>query len=254
MLLRSHSLASFSHALTRDVVFVATGTRRAVLLDWSLPFAALDNFLTLCFDCHPLFSPLRLLCVSTPSSLDPAVFLINSPTFLQAGVSAPVLVDIDPSLPGPRLLPSPSSDALIAELRLCLSRVSAQLSSSPCQRLDISVPSSLPLPTLCGFLLSYPVVYTFSSALGPDPAPLPQTNSLSSHPLRLHSVYVHPTTHLQSLCPSLALPSHLCLSYTVPRDVVDDGQAQWTTPALDPHLFSHFSCAVTNVSVPHVSV
>ena len=244
VLLRRHRLASFSHALLRDVVFVATGARRAALLDFALPDDAVDASLAACHAADPaLFAPLRCLCIPDASSASPATFLISRTAFLRADpLCSPPIVDVDPSLASPQPLPASLYSASIDRLQLFTTQLSIALSppTSSSLRITLPPPPSLPLPTVCGFLLAYPVLYSLSSACCSASAPLPTTNCLSSQPLLLHSLSIHPSDKLRSLSPSFALPTYPLLSYTHPLHMPDPPPAP-PSPTLHPALFSHLT-------------
>ena len=253
-ILRSYKLSSFSHAFTRDAVMVATLLRRTVLLDFALPPAALDSLLTSLHRSHAVFAPLRWLRLHSPSSHESAVFLIHRQAFLQEDRSTPDVIDIDPKLTAPRLLPSDLRDAVNTALHDCSRRIADALERSSSFTVEVKAPLWAPLPTLCGFLLSYPAVYAFGCVLGSAAQATPSTNCLSSQPLLLYSVYCHPSAALRSASPSFALSRYLCLSFSVPRALAPLVRTDWAQPAAATAYFSHISTEMSDVCPPHVSV
>jgi len=220
--LKQHKLASFTHRLLRDALTVALGMKSAALLDFHLPPPVLERVLQRIHATDAqLFTPLVLLTLFTPT--DTSVFMLHRPSFLHDSrlqASAVPLVDISPSLANPRLLTSETAASMIDQLHSFNSMlITALEADTSLSHLTLHSPPSLCLPTLCGWLLSYPLLYTFPSTFD-----VPSTNCLSNQPLTVFTLSLHPTALLSRLSPPFASESGCVLlqSFSVPSRLLSE--------------------------------
>ena len=220
--LKQHKLATFTNQLLRDALTVALGVKQAALLDFHLPTPVLELVLQrIHANNTQLFAPLVLLTVT--SSADNAVFVLHRPSFLSPSQLQPPsvpLVDISPSLPSPQLLTCTTAAQMTDQLHAFTSSLSTVLEADAAvSHLVLQAPPSVCLPTLCGWLLAYPVLYTFPSSTA-----VPSSNALSDQPLTLFAVSLHPTTLLSGLSPSFASEAGRVLlqSFSVPTGLLSE--------------------------------
>ena len=201
--LKKHKLASFTSVLLRDALAIALGVKPAALLDFHLPPSVLELTLQriLTTDAQ-LFAPLVLVTLTHHAGTS-AVFMLHRPSFLSNSplhASTAQLVDVSPSLHEPQLLKSVAAALVSDQLHSFSSSLSTALDTNvSVSHLTLPSPSAVCMPTLCGWLLSYPLLYTF-----PSSPTVPPTNCLSNQPLVLFTVQLHPTAHLTSLSASFA--------------------------------------------------
>ena len=266
--LRQHKLGTFTHPLLRDAVTVALGAKPAAMLDFYLPPPVLEQvFQRMHTTNQPFLSSLALVTL-TSSSTDSAVYLLHRPSFTSAKrlhcAPAP-LVDISPALSAPRLLTVDAAASVLEELQRFASSLSAALEAADpsTSHATLRSPPDLCAPTLCGWLLSYPVLYTFPAALE-----VPSTNCLSSQPLALFTTRLHPTPRLVQQCASFASDtgSVALQSFSVPSSLLSEPDVATAMRAWEKRVSETFNgdnvrqwvqqlvTDRTEVCLPHVSL
>lgn len=224
-ILKQHKLATFTHQLLRDAVTVALGVKPAALLDFNLPPPVLDQvFQRIQATDAQLFASLVLLSLTCSSDdADRAVFMLHRPSFLSKPRLQPTaipLVDISPSLPIPQLATDSAAAVITDQLHSFASSLSPALETRPStSHVTLHSPPSVCLPTLCGWLLSYPVLYNF-----PSSPTLPSTNCLSNQPLTLFTLSLQPTALLTQCSPSFATDTGCVVlqSFSVPTGLLSE--------------------------------
>lgn len=264
---KQHRLATFTGPLLRDALTVALGVKTAALLDFHLPPPVLELVLQRIHATDTrLFAPLVCLAVSAAASDGSAVFLLHRPSFLSQSplpASSTPLIDVSPALSGPQLLSDAAHSVVAAELRSFQSQLSTALHADPSASY-LALPSTTAgLPTLCGWLLSYPLLYSF-----PLSTVVPSTNSLSHQPLTVYAVRLHPTPLLSRLSPSFIseVGSVLLQSFSVPTALLSESVVVSAMQSWEKRIgevcrdeavrlwVDRLSISTTAVCLPHVSL
>ena len=268
--LKQHKLASFTNVLLRDAVTVAWGVKPAALLDFHLPLPVLKQvFQRIRATDAQLLAPLVLLTLTSSTDIDTAVhFMLHRASFLsQSRLHSLIvpLIDISPSSPSPQLLADEAALLVNNQLHSFTSSLSAALDVDPSPTdVTLHAPPSICLPTLCGWLLSYPALYTLptSSQI------LPATNCLSNQPLALFALSLHPTALLSGLSSSFASSSGCVMlqSFTVPTELLSEPAVVSAVLAWEKRLGEvcnneavgqwvlKLTISKTSVCLPHVSL
>lgn len=273
-ILKQHKLSTFTNVLLRDAVTVAMGVKPAALLDFHLPQPVLEQILQRCRATDAqLFAPLVLLTLATSSSCsstaDTAVFFLHRPSFLDKSrlhAASVQLVDVSPSLPSPQLLTNDTATVITDQLHSFTTLLSTTLEiNTSASRLTLHSPPSVCLPTLCGHLLLYPLLYTFPSSTAAD---VPSTNCLSNRPLTLFTLSLHPTALLSRLSPSFASECG-CVrlqSFSVPTELLSESSVVTAMQAWEKRVdeacstetvrqwVHRLTVSTTAVRLPHVSL
>ena len=261
--LKEHKLATFTNTLLRDALTTALGVKAATLLDFHLPPPVLEQvFQRIHATDAQLFAALALLTLTTAD--DSAVFMLHRPSFLshsQPLHSTVPLVDISPALPRPQLLHNDTASVVTDQLHSFASLLSAALKADTAvSHLTLHSPPHLCLPTLCGWLLGYPVPYTF-----PSSPVVPSTNCLSNQPLTVFTISLHPTANLS---PGFASESGSVMlqSFSVPTALLSQPVVIAAVQAWERRIYEkcsietvrpwiqQLSISKTAVCLPHVSL
>jgi hypothetical protein len=252
-MLKPFKLSSFTESLNKDCLLVATGARLAALIDVQLTHNQINSLLAQITAANKaVYDNLFIFSIQYNETII-ASYLLNCNSEVGYKNSIETLTLVDISSNSAILINSKHKqqdfavhrDKLQFILRVLFEKVdscSSKVHSVNIDLIELGVGISF-LPTLTGFLLQYPVIYTFNCV---ESNAIPHYNALAMVDLQVISYQAKLD---QSAIPitSFSVPKDLLLADSTLQQLLDDNQLQFAgrfgaAHLSEPNLLHSFDC------------